>query len=64
MTENYFISTYEGLVKKSKEASSNTLIIVQSIFPVDIIWDMHVNTKNSINNTKINCLNYFFSLNV
>lgn len=58
MTEDYFISTYEDLVKKVKENSPNTLVIVQSIFPVDIRWDTHANTNNSINNTKINRLNY------
>lgn len=58
MTEDYFISTYEDLVKKVKESSPNTLVIVQSIFPVDIRWDTHANTNNSINNTKINRLNY------
>ena len=58
MTEDYFISTYEDLVKKVKENSPNTMVIVQSIFPVDIRWDTHANTNNSINNTKINRLNY------
>jgi len=58
MTENYFIKTYEDLIVKAKEASPNTLFIVQSIFPVDIKWDTHANTQNSINNTKINRLNY------
>lgn len=58
MTEDYFISTYEDLVKKVKENSPDTIIIVQSIFPVDIRWDTHANTNNSINNTKINRLNY------
>jgi len=61
MTENYFMETYESLVKKAKEASPETLIIVQSIFPVDIKWDTHANTKNSINNTKINRLNYLLA---
>lgn len=58
MTEDYFISTYEELVKKVKENSPETMVIVQSIFPVDIRWDTHANTNNSINNTKINRLNY------
>ena len=58
MTEDYFISTYENLVKKVKENSPDTMVIVQSIFPVDIRWDTHANTNNSINNTKINRLNY------
>lgn len=61
MTESYFIKTYEELVEKAKNASPNTQFIVQSIFPVDIRWDAHANTKNSINNTKINRLNYFLA---
>lgn len=61
MTETYFIKTYEDLVKKVKENSPDTLIIVQSIFPVDIRWDTHANTNNSINNTKINRLNYLLA---
>ena len=61
MTENYFIQTYEELVKKVKENSPETLVIVQSIFPVDIRWDTHANTNNSINNTKINRLNYLLA---
>ena len=61
MTESYFMKTYEELVKKAKESSPETLIIVQSIFPVDIKWDTHSNTSNSINNTKINRLNYLLA---
>lgn len=61
MTENYFIKTYEDLVKKVKENSPDTLVIVQSIFPVDVRWDTHSNTNNSINNTKINRLNYLLA---
>ena len=61
MTEEYFIKTYEELVKNAKESSPDTLLIVQSIFPVDIKWDTHANTNNSINNTKINRLNYLLA---
>jgi len=61
MTENYFMETYESLVKKAKEASPETLVIIQSIFPVDVKWDTHANTKKSINNTKINRLNYLLA---
>lgn len=61
MTESYFIKTYEELVQKAKESSPDTLLIVQSIFPVDVRWDIHANTNNSINNTKINRLNYLLA---
>lgn len=61
MTENYFIKTYEDLVMQVKEASPETLLIVQSIFPVDVRWDIHANTNNTINNTKINRLNYLLA---
>jgi len=61
MTEEYFIKTYEELVQKVKESSPNTLVIVQSIFPVDIRWDTHANATNTINNTKINRLNYLLA---
>lgn len=61
MTESYFISTYEDLVKKVKNVSPNTLLIVQSIYPVDSKWDTNANTKNTINNTKINRLNYLLA---
>lgn len=61
MTENYFIQTYEELVKQVKHSSPTTLVIVQSIFPVDIRWDTHSNTNRSINNTKINRLNYLLA---
>ena len=61
MKESYFIKTYEELVTKVKEANDNTLVIVQAIFPVDIRWDIHVNTNNTINNTKINRLNYLLA---
>lgn len=58
MKQEYFISEYERLVTRLKEASPNTQIIIQSIFPVDDRWDMRV---NSINNTKINNLNYLLA---
>lgn len=61
MTEKYFISTYEELVEKVKKVSPNTLLIVQSIYPVDSKWDTSANTNNTINNTKINRLNYLLA---
>lgn len=61
MTESYFIKTYEELVAQVKEANKDTLIIVQSIFPVDIRWDVRANTNSTINNTKINRLNYLLA---
>lgn len=61
MTESYFISTYEKLIEKIKENSPSTLIIVQSIFPVDSKWDTYTNTNRTINNTSINRLNYLLA---
>ena len=58
MKQEYFISEYERLIESLKEASPNTQIIIQSIFPVDDRWDMRI---NSINNTKINNLNYLLA---
>jgi len=58
MQQSYFIGQYEELIIKLKQASPNTEIIVQSIFPVDDRWDLRV---NSINNTKINNLNYLLA---
>lgn len=58
MDKNYFISEYERLVKSLKEASPNTELIIQSIFPVDDRWDYSI---NSINNTKINNINYLLA---
>lgn len=61
MTEDYFINQYESLVKKVKAASPETLVIVQSIFPVDSAWDIASQTRTTINNTKINRLNYLLA---
>lgn len=58
MNLDYFIKQYENLIEKLKEASPNTEIIVESIFPVDDRWDLRVNT---INNTKINNVNYLLA---
>lgn len=61
MTEEYFISQYESLVEKVKKANPSTLVIVQSIFPVDAAWDIASQTRTTINNTKINRLNYLLA---
>lgn len=53
MQEEYFKSAYTKLVKKISEASPDTDIILQSIFPVAKNWEK---TK-SINNEKINNAN-------
>lgn len=56
-TKDFFIGQYEELVKKAKEASPTTTIIVQSIFPVDNRY----NTSSSLNNTRINNYNYYLA---
>lgn len=58
MDKNYFIEQYEDLIISLKEASPKTIIIVQSIFPVDDRWDRQANL---LNNTKINNLNYLLA---
>lgn len=58
MDRNYFVSEYEKLIENLKTASPTTEIIIQSIFPVDGSWDYKINT---INNTKINNLNYLLA---
>lgn len=58
MQNIYFIEKYEELIVKLKEVSPSTQIIIQSIFPVDDSWDSKVNT---INNTKINNINYLLA---
>lgn len=53
MKEEYFKSSYKKLVQLAAEASPDTEIILQSIFPVAKSWEK---TK-SINNEKINAAN-------
>lgn len=53
MQEEYFISVYKKLVAQIKDASPETNIVLQSIFPVAENWEK---TK-SINNDKINAAN-------
>ncbi len=56
MEPDYFIKNYKKLLTGIKEASPDTLIIVQSIPPVDGSYD---SKSNGINNDKINKLNYY-----
>lgn len=56
MDPEYFIKNYKKLLTKIKEVSPKTLIIVQSIPPVDGAYDAK---KTGINNSKINKLNYY-----
>lgn len=56
-TKEFFINKYEELIIKAKEASPDTTIIVQSIFPVDNRY----NTNSSLNNVKINNYNYYLA---
>lgn len=58
MDRDYFIEQYESLVIKLKEASPETKIIIQSVTPVDDRWDSKL---NSINNNKINNINYLLA---
>jgi hypothetical protein len=55
MEIDYFIEKYEQLLKDIKEVSPNTLIIVQSIFPVAASLD---DAGKGLNNDKINKMNY------
>lgn len=56
MEIDYFISKYETLLKEIKAKSPNTIVIVQSIFPVASILDSN---KKALNNDKINKMNYY-----
>lgn len=56
-TKDFFIGKYEELIKKAKEASPDTTIIVQSIFPVDSRY----NSNKSLNNIRINNYNYYLA---
>jgi hypothetical protein len=55
MEIDYFIGKYEELLNDMMEASPNTLIIVQSIFPVAASLD---EAGKGLNNDKINKMNY------
>lgn len=55
MEIDYFIEKYEELLTDMKEASPNTQIIVQAIFPVAASLD---NAGKGLNNDKINKMNY------
>ena len=56
MSPEYFYEKYTELVKKIQKASPKTKLIIQSIPPVDSSWD---DKNGSINNDKINKLNYY-----
>ena len=56
-TKDFFINKYEELIIKAKDASPDTTIIVQSIFPVDNRY----NTNNNLNNIRINNYNYYLA---
>lgn len=58
MKTEYFIECYRKLLEKMQKASPETLIIVQSIPPVDSKYD---NSNSGINNQKINNLNYYIA---
>lgn len=58
MKTEYFVECYRKLLEKMQKASPNTLIIVQSIPPVDSKYDRN---DNGINNQKINNLNYYIA---
>lgn len=56
MEISYFVKKYEELLKRIKEVSPNTKIIVQSIFPVAKSLDI---SGKALNNDKINKMNYY-----
>lgn len=56
MEIDYLISKYKELLKQMKEVSPNTIIIVQSIFPVAKSLD---DNNKALNNDKINKINYY-----
>lgn len=58
MEPAYFIKNYKKLLNEIKKVSPNTLIIIQSIPPVAKSYD---SKKNTINNDKINKLNYYIA---
>lgn len=55
MQPSYFISEYKELLESIQNISPNTIIVVQSIPPVDKKLD----ENNDLNNKKINDLNYY-----
>lgn len=56
MEIDYLIDKYEELLNKLKTVSPNTVIIIQSIFPVAKSLD---DNNKSLNNDKINKVNYY-----
>lgn len=56
MEPSYFVKNYKKLLTQIKEVSPKTLLIVQSIPPVDKSYD---EKTSGINNDKINKLNYY-----
>lgn len=56
MEIDYLIDKYEELLKELKAVSPNTIIIVQSIFPVAKSLD---DNHKALNNEKINQVNYY-----
>lgn len=58
MEPAYFIKNYKKLLNEIKKVSPNTRIIIQSIPPVAKSYDSKTNT---INNDKINKLNYYIA---
>ena len=55
MDVDYFITQYKKLLQEIKTVSPETIVIVQSIFPVAKSLDI---TGKSLNNDKINKFNY------
>lgn len=58
MKTTYFIECYKKLLEEMQKMSPNTLLIVQSIPPVDSKYDSF---EKGINNKKINELNYYIA---
>lgn len=58
MQVDYFIDCYRKLLIEMKEASPDTLLIIQSIPPIDRKYDTK---ENGITNQKINTLNYYIA---
>ena len=58
MSTDYFIECYRELLIQMQEASPDTLLIVQSIPPVDSSYDEN---EKGISNKKINELNYYLA---
>ncbi len=58
MSTDYFIECYRELLEQMQEASPDTLLIVQSIPPVDSSYDEN---EKGISNKKINEMNYYLA---